>query len=131
MSAGPEGEVALSCSFCKKVQNRVRHLIAGPPGVQICDRCVGICNDILAETKVLESGKPARGQNVVLRSEFPDDPEYVPAPAAAEERAVRCSWCHVLTELRFSVPVPRRGWLCSGCLDSVRQVVDALERTAQ
>ncbi|KKZ11566.1 MAG: ATP-dependent protease [Candidatus Synechococcus spongiarum SP3] len=36
----------LRCSFCRKPQERVRRLIAGP-GVYICDECVDLCNDIL------------------------------------------------------------------------------------
>ena len=35
------------CSFCKKTQNQVRKLIAGPEGVYICDECIEICQDIL------------------------------------------------------------------------------------
>ncbi|MBI2341878.1 MAG: ATP-dependent Clp protease ATP-binding subunit ClpX [Deltaproteobacteria bacterium] len=39
---------ALSCSFCGKNQRDVRKLIAGPT-VFICDECINLCNDILAE----------------------------------------------------------------------------------
>ena len=42
-----EGEV-LRCSFCNKDQNDVRKLIAGPT-VFICDECVDVCNDIIAD----------------------------------------------------------------------------------
>ena len=35
------------CSFCGKGQERVLRLIAGPGGIYICDRCIGLCNDIL------------------------------------------------------------------------------------
>jgi ATP-dependent Clp protease ATP-binding subunit ClpX len=38
----------LSCSFCGKSQKEVRKLIAGPT-VYICDECIGLCNDIIAE----------------------------------------------------------------------------------
>ena len=38
----------LFCSFCGKSQNQARRLIAGP-NVYICDECVGLCNDIVAE----------------------------------------------------------------------------------
>jgi ATP-dependent Clp protease ATP-binding subunit ClpX len=38
----------LSCSFCGKSHDRVAKLIAGP-GVYICNECVGLCNEILAE----------------------------------------------------------------------------------
>ncbi len=38
----------LLCSFCGKGQREVRKLIAGP-SVYICDECVNLCNDIIAE----------------------------------------------------------------------------------
>jgi hypothetical protein len=38
----------LYCSFCGKNQNEVRRLIAGPT-VFICDECVDLCNNIIAE----------------------------------------------------------------------------------
>ena len=39
---------ALKCSFCGRGQNEVKKLIAGPT-VYICDECVGLCNEIMAE----------------------------------------------------------------------------------
>lgn len=38
----------LNCSFCGKSQREVRKLIAGPT-VYICDECIELCNDIIAE----------------------------------------------------------------------------------
>jgi ClpX C4-type zinc finger len=38
----------LHCSFCGQHQDRVAKLIAGP-GVYICDQCVNLCQEILAE----------------------------------------------------------------------------------
>ena len=38
----------LKCSFCGKSQKEVRKLIAGPT-VYICNECVNLCNDIMAE----------------------------------------------------------------------------------
>ena len=38
----------LSCSFCGKSQREVKKLIAGP-AVYICDECIELCNDIIAE----------------------------------------------------------------------------------
>jgi hypothetical protein len=38
----------LCCSFCGKSQREVQKLIAGPT-VYICDECIGLCNDIIAE----------------------------------------------------------------------------------
>ncbi len=44
----------LRCSFCNKDQNDVRKLIAGPT-VFICDECVEVCNDIIADDSRLEN----------------------------------------------------------------------------
>jgi ATP-dependent Clp protease ATP-binding subunit ClpX len=46
--AGAEKRETLCCSFCGKSQKEVKKLIAGPT-VYICDECIGLCNDIIAE----------------------------------------------------------------------------------
>jgi ATP-dependent Clp protease ATP-binding subunit ClpX len=46
----PHHRPPLHCSFCRKDQDRVEKLIAGP-GIYICDACVGLCNRILAGKK--------------------------------------------------------------------------------
>jgi ATP-dependent Clp protease ATP-binding subunit ClpX len=43
-----DGSELLKCSFCGKSQKQVRKLIAGP-GVYICDECIELCNEIIAE----------------------------------------------------------------------------------
>ena len=50
----------LSCSFCGKSQKEVRKLIAGPT-VYICDECIGLCNDIIAEESDKDETTP-KGQ---------------------------------------------------------------------
>jgi len=57
---------ALRCSFCNKDQNDVRKLIAGPT-VFICDECVEVCNDIIADDNRHEPRTP--------RSTLPTPPE--------------------------------------------------------
>jgi ATP-dependent Clp protease ATP-binding subunit ClpX len=52
MKKNGDGEV-LRCSFCNKDQNDVRKLIAGPT-VFICDECVDVCNDIIADDRRVE-----------------------------------------------------------------------------
>ncbi|HKX00980.1 MAG TPA: ATP-dependent Clp protease ATP-binding subunit ClpX [Methylomirabilota bacterium] len=61
----------LKCSFCGKSQNDVRKLIAGPT-VYICDECIELCNDIIAEEWEEEKSrelrslpKPAEIKNVL------------------------------------------------------------------
>ncbi len=48
----------LNCSFCGKSQKEVKKLIAGPT-VYICDECIGLCNDIIAEE--VEKDEPYAG----------------------------------------------------------------------
>ncbi len=43
-----EGGDLVKCSFCGKTQKQVKKLIAGP-SVYICDECIDLCNDIIAE----------------------------------------------------------------------------------
>lgn len=38
----------LKCSFCGKIQDQVRRLVAGP-GVYICDECIELCQEIIDE----------------------------------------------------------------------------------
>ncbi len=49
---------ALSCSFCGKSQKEVKKLIAGP-GVYICDECIDLCNDIIAEERERDQSQKA------------------------------------------------------------------------
>lgn len=46
--ASDRGRHTLVCSFCNRTQEEVRKLIAGP-SVYICDECIDLCNDIIAE----------------------------------------------------------------------------------
>src|SRR5881296_2542118 len=48
MAKQEKTEAQLRCSFCGKGREEVRKLIAGPT-VYICDECVDLCNDIIAE----------------------------------------------------------------------------------
>jgi ATP-dependent Clp protease ATP-binding subunit ClpX len=47
----------LCCSFCGKSQKEVKKLIAGPT-VYICDECINLCNDIIAEEIEKDARKP-------------------------------------------------------------------------
>lgn len=61
----------LRCSFCGKSQDEVKKLIAGPT-VYICDECVELCNDIIAEeyereeaSKATQIPKPAEIKSIL------------------------------------------------------------------
>jgi ATP-dependent Clp protease ATP-binding subunit ClpX len=56
---GTDKSADLLCSFCGKSQSEVKKLIAGP-GVYICDECIELCNDIIAEEYEKDEGKQAR-----------------------------------------------------------------------
>jgi ATP-dependent Clp protease ATP-binding subunit ClpX len=51
----------LLCSFCGKSQDEVKKLIAGP-SVYICDECIQLCNEIIAEEYSQESDKDGGDQ---------------------------------------------------------------------
>ena len=51
MRRDDERDDILRCSFCSKSQNDVKKLIAGPT-VYICDECVDVCNEIIADDVV-------------------------------------------------------------------------------
>ena len=78
-----EGE-GLKCSFCNKSQRDVRKLIAGPT-VYICDECVDICLDIIAEERENEEqeGRTRLPKPIEIKS-FLD--EYVIGQDAAKKR---------------------------------------------
>ena len=80
-----ENEV-LRCSFCNKDQNDVRKLIAGPT-VFICDECVEVCNDIIADDNRFERRDGTRSTLPVPQEikKFLD--EYVHRPGADQEEA--------------------------------------------
>src|SRR5216110_80282 len=59
MARPREGNGTLRCSFCGKSQNDVRKLIAGPT-VYICDECIELCNDIIAEEWEEEKSREIR-----------------------------------------------------------------------
>jgi catechol 2,3-dioxygenase-like lactoylglutathione lyase family enzyme len=69
----PAAGSALRCSFCSKAASDVAKLIAGPT-VFICDECVAICNEILADDARFEAlaGVKERGPAPVPDVSRPD-----------------------------------------------------------
>jgi ATP-dependent Clp protease ATP-binding subunit ClpX len=55
MAGSKNPRVQYRCSFCGKSQEQVHRLIAGPGGVYICDECIDLCQEIIAE----EQAQPA------------------------------------------------------------------------
>lgn len=46
------------CSFCGRKKSEVKVLIAGPESIFICDQCVELCSEIVAENKAREDNGP-------------------------------------------------------------------------
>jgi ATP-dependent Clp protease ATP-binding subunit ClpX len=57
------GREKLHCSFCGKEQDAVKRLVAGP-GVYICDECIALCNEIIAE-------EPGQADKTAFLGEIP------------------------------------------------------------
>ena len=68
MAKHEKTEGQFRCSFCGKGRDEVRKLIAGPT-VYICDECVGLCNDIIAED--------LEGQQETISSKLPKPKEIM------------------------------------------------------
>ena len=56
----------LYCSFCFKSQHHVRKLISGPASVFICDECVGLCNEVVAD-------RPIQSANALSDQQIPTE----------------------------------------------------------
>ncbi len=70
------------CTFCGKSRHHVESLIAGPPGINICNECVELCNTILLE-ELKRSGRPTR------RRPAREGPGRPAAPGLPAEGALR------------------------------------------
>jgi len=58
MTSSGRGRHVERCTFCEKRRHHVASLIAGPPGVYICNECIEICNSILQEEQRRTPGVP-------------------------------------------------------------------------
>lgn len=92
MTRNSSNNSSLRCSFCSKSQGEVRKLIAGP-NVYICDECIEICTDIIAEERDLEE----RSELVELPKpseikEFLD--QYVVGQSAAKKKLAVAVYNH-------------------------------------
>lgn len=70
----------LHCSFCGKTEDQVERLIAGP-GVYICNECVMLCDEMLAEepgSKRVRGGPDVDGMNLLTPQQIKEKlDEYV------------------------------------------------------
>ena len=54
MSKDKDDKGILRCSFCHKTENEVARLIDGPENANICNECITLCSDIIADQVVAE-----------------------------------------------------------------------------
>ena len=92
--------VLFHCSFCNQSQRDVRQLIAGPD-VYICNECVEICVDILAQKR--------KGQ-----SEQKSEPNQLSQPWTRSTPGW-CALCRLPVTFAQAVTVENRGLICPGC----------------
>ncbi|MEM7198707.1 MAG: ATP-dependent Clp protease ATP-binding subunit ClpX [Planctomycetota bacterium] len=76
-SSGGKSRSVERCTFCEKSRHHVQSLIAGPPGVYICNECIEICNTILKEEerKVRGTGSTSLVKDMALREKIPTPDE--------------------------------------------------------
>jgi hypothetical protein len=106
-------EDVLRCSFCSKPQNVVRKLIAGP-SVFICDECVAVCVDVIADDARFEA-----------RRTDPEAARWREKAAMLKTKSGVCALCGQSAVPEEMLPVESRGSLCGECADAVE---DALAR---
>ncbi|MEZ6004832.1 MAG: ATP-dependent Clp protease ATP-binding subunit ClpX [Planctomycetota bacterium] len=66
-SSGNRSRHVERCTFCEKRRHHVASLIAGPPGVYICNECIEICNSILKEEKLRTGEETPAGATPEVR----------------------------------------------------------------
>ena len=115
--AGKRGDgESLRCSFCNKDQRDVKRLIAGPT-VYICDECVDICLDIIAEEREPDEPKAkVKLPKPVEIREFLD--EYVIGQDKAKKKLAVAVYNHYkrneLSKRRSEVEVQKSNILLIG-----------------
>ena len=61
----------IRCTFCNRTRDQVKRLVAGPPGIFICDECIDDCLEALEDA-------PEMDNNAVNEI-------YLPKPAEIKE----------------------------------------------
>ena len=87
----PDDKVVPRCSFCGKPRGEVRKLVPGP-AVNICDECVAICNEIVADSRV---------QDIL------DSPEHLLSQHAGTFTCPKCGTAYALHSEHSEPPTGR------------------------
>ncbi len=102
-----EERVAASCSFCLKPNDKVAKLVAGP-GIYICNECVELCGQIIANPPSLPPGLGSWDEGLDLDGVLASLPRMAAAGAQAETnlsrfvkraRALGATWAVIGTSL--------------------------------
>lgn len=104
-----DGGGVLRCSFCNRNQRDARKLIAGP-NVFICDECVEVCVDIIAQDVNLGGSAGAVDAGRERQPAASDSSGPTTAP---------CALCRMPTPPGDLLPIRGRGALCPGCLGEI------------
>ena len=103
----------MCCSFCGKNRDEVKKLIAGPT-VYICDECVNLCNEIIAEECELEKEEEKKELVIAV------DPTRPKTSFWKRAAGPTCALCGITSPISEVLLVPDRGPLCFVCLDVIR-----------
>lgn len=79
MTSPKDTRIHCNCSFCGKDQGQVKKLIAGPGSIYICNECVDVCHDIVAQDDVLSPphGKIPRKKSLAPKLIYEQLSQYV------------------------------------------------------
>lgn len=100
----PDSAGYFSCTFCGKHQRKVRKLVRGFYAV-ICDQCVDLCNDIIAEGGPIY---PAASSN----------------QAAVDHSTAACSFCgKSKDEVPNLIAGPPEQFICDQCIALCNNII--------
>jgi hypothetical protein len=83
-------------------------MVAGPT-VYICDECIDLCNDIIAEEYSTEASNP----------------DSQTAAVGSASSSVPCIVCRLPKPVTEVLAVPEAGFVCPPCADAIRAVAEA------
>jgi hypothetical protein len=92
----------VACSFCGKNQDQIGKIITGPKPVCICDECIDLCNDIIAE----EIDPPEDGES---------QPPVSTALVNSLVREVVAHYANTDLEADYTSSADGVDWVCDGC----------------
>ena len=102
----------LRCSFCNKVQHDVRKRIAGPT-VCICDECVQLAVDIIADDPKLPADEAVTGPTLGTHE----------PPSSGWSASAACTLCRMPVVLEEALLVEERAIFCPPCVAAIQEAI--------